>query len=647
MSCRNHPEGANWIHSTGQTTQHTLSISIIVPTINRPARVERLLRVLESQFAVLPNGSEGEIVIVNDASDSQQLSELKCIENTSASGTVPVHWVHREVNGGPGAARNSGIAVASGEVLVFLDDDCIPQDGCLARILQLHRIHPGILVLNGKLRPSRNDLLSRYWHHQYLSAFCCNQDEPYPIHRLAGGHFSIKRALLGVLSPLFDEELCSNEDLDLYLRLEDVDIPVYKADSAIATTDCQESLSALLRQRRWYAKGRGQIEHKYGRSRIEAESRRHRAPPRFEFGIIHTLLFAQRWYYRLGAAWNNRVEGNKSGMSSCSEDVSLNVQASPGAPVPELSIVVLTYNRASLLDDCLHTLLRQNQPADRFEVIVADDGSTDDTLDVVLRQRKSNPALRYVHHSHCGIPATRNLGIRAARAPLVAIVADDYLFESDYADTIFHFFDEYADAGVVRFAIVASRSNFSSRLSDLYFQISVMNRLHLDAEAAGAESQITTDHSLEAAGAAAFRRDALIQCGMFDENLQRAEDTDYTRRLQALGILIYYNPFHEVRHQYRVGCFDTMKKSFVSGYHRYWLHRKYAGGATFPHSPGEALRGFGLQVSRAWRHAGHIESRWSLVFYIPGLLLFETLVKAGLAWGLLSALLGKNILRQS
>ncbi len=605
-----------------------------------------MLRALESQFAALPDGCNGEIVVVNDASDSQQLSELKCIDNTLITGTVPVRWVHRDMNGGPGAARNSGIAVASGEVLVFLDDDCIPQDGCLARILQLHRIHPEILVLNGNLRPSRNDLLSRYWNHQYLSAFCRNQDEPYPIHRLAGGHFSIKRALLEVLSPLFDDELCSTEDLDLYLRLEDADIPVYKADSAIATTGCPESLSTLLRQRRWYAKGRRQIKHKYGQLRIEAESRRHRAPPRLEFAIIHASLFAQRWIYRLGTAWNNRVQGNTSGMSSGGEDASLDVQASPGDPVPELSIVVLTYNRAGLLDDCLYSLLRQNQPPERFEVIVADDGSTDGTLDVVLRQRKSNPALRYVRHPHRGIPATRNLGIRAARAPLVAIVADDYLFEPDYADTIFRFFDEHADAGVVRFSIVASHSNFSSRLSDLYFQISVMNRLHPDAKAVGIspsyERQITTDHSLEAAGAAAFRRNALTQCGLFDESLQRAEDTDYTRRLRALGIRIYYNPLHEVRHQYGVGCFDTMKKSFISGYHRYWLHRKYAGGATLPHPPGEALRGFGLQVSRAWRHAGHLESRWSLLFYIPGLLLFETLVKAGLAWGLLSALLGRK-----
>jgi len=595
-------------------------------------------------MAGLPDEVAGEIIVVDDASDATQLPELACIEKASMSGMVPVRWVHREVRGGPGAARNTGITVAEGEILAFLDDDCVPEDGCLARMLHLHQIHPRILVLNGHLQPARDDVLSRYWRHQYQAAFTRARDEPYPIHRVAGGHFSIKRALLQEINPLFDDGLSSQEDLDLYLRLEDAGIPTYKADSAVAMTSCQESLSALLRQRSWYAKGRRQIEQKYGRARIDAESRRCGAPPRLEFGLIHVCLFAQCWLHRLRAARNDRPRRNGFSTSSLSGEALADSQTLPAGPSPELSIVVLTYNRAGLLDDCLHTLLRQNQPAGRFEVIVADDGSTDGTPDVVARHRQAHPVLRYVRHSHRGISATRNLGIRSARAPLVAIVADDYLFAPDYGETIFRFFETHPDAGVVRFAIVASRDDFCSRLSDLYYRISVMNRLHTEGGAAEATftsgRRITADHSLEAAGAAAFRREVLERCGGFDESLLRAEDTDYTRRLKTLGIHIYYNPLHEVRHQYGLWCFDTMKKCFVSGHNRYWLHRKYAGGATFPQPPREALRDFGLQVSRAWRHGGHIKSRGVLALYIPGLLLFEVLVKAGLAWGLLSALVG-------
>lgn len=314
---------------------------------------------------------------------------------------------------------------------------------------------------------------------------------------------------------------------------------------------------------------------------------------------------------------------------------------------PRLSIIVLTFDRAPMLKGCLQTLFEQSVPREELEVIVVDDGSSDDTPALVKAQSQNHSELRYVRQPHRGIPAARNLGIRTARAPLVAIVADDYLLAPDYAETILRFFEAHAEAAVVRFKIVASRDDLSSRLSHLYFQISIMNRLTPrprgmgnppNAVASLCGDGILCDHELEAAGAAAFRREVLERVGPFDETLQRAEDTDFTRRLRALGFSVCYDPSHEVKHQYLSGCADTLSKCFQTGYNRYFLHRKYLDQISAPRFFREFLRRVTSQVSRSWRHARRIVPGWSLALYIPGLMLFETMVKAGLVWGLASAL---------
>lgn len=92
----------------------------------------------------------------------------------------------------------------------------------------------------------------------------------------------------------------------------------------------------------------------------------------------------------------------------------------------ELSIVVATYNRAEVLDETLRRLDEQSVPAERYEVIVVDDGSSDDTAEVVAaRKLRVTYELLYLRHDNHGPGYTQNVGIRAARSPLVLLIADD------------------------------------------------------------------------------------------------------------------------------------------------------------------------------------------------------------------------------
>ena len=319
---------------------------------------------------------------------------------------------------------------------------------------------------------------------------------------------------------------------------------------------------------------------------------------------------------------------------------------------PQLSIVVLTYNRACLLRQCLYSLIEQNIEARLVEIVVADDGSTDDTSRVVSEFMRKWPRLVYARQPHKGIPATRNLGILNASAELIAIVADDYVLAPDYVRTILRFFKERPHAAIVRFKIVVYREDIFSRISHFYYEMSFINRLLPPLEAKTSfekfkfffkritppKPEITSKHDLEAAGAAAFRRSVFERVGLFDETLLRSEDTDYTRRLKALGIPVYYNPFHRVRHQYAWGCLDTLQKNFTHGVNYYRLYRKYAQDSSVCRQMCDAVRELANQFLRSLWRSRQVEHFGEFLLYFPALVAFELAVKAGMGWGLLKSI---------
>ena len=94
---------------------------------------------------------------------------------------------------------------------------------------------------------------------------------------------------------------------------------------------------------------------------------------------------------------------------------------------PELSVVVATRDRAQRLLALIRSLRAQTIAAERFELVVVDDGSRDGTRDLV-RAESSNCAfdVRVLPHEHGGGPgAVRNTGLRVARGKLVAFTDDD------------------------------------------------------------------------------------------------------------------------------------------------------------------------------------------------------------------------------
>lgn len=90
--------------------------------------------------------------------------------------------------------------------------------------------------------------------------------------------------------------------------------------------------------------------------------------------------------------------------------------------MPEVSVIIPTYNYGTFVIQAVQSVL--NQTFSDLEVIVVDDGSTDDTVERI--HSITDPRLHYIYQRNSGLPASRNTGIRSAKGKYIAFLdADD------------------------------------------------------------------------------------------------------------------------------------------------------------------------------------------------------------------------------
>lgn len=96
----------------------------------------------------------------------------------------------------------------------------------------------------------------------------------------------------------------------------------------------------------------------------------------------------------------------------------------------DISIIVTAYNYAHFIDECLDSCLGQTDTTLKYEVIVVDDGSTDDTPDLLAR--RSDPRLCVLRIENSGIELASNHGFRVARGRYIVRVDADDALDHDY-----------------------------------------------------------------------------------------------------------------------------------------------------------------------------------------------------------------------
>lgn len=290
----------------------------------------------------------------------------------------------------------------------------------------------------------------------------------------------------------------------------------------------------------------------------------------------------------------------------------------------QVTVVVLTYDRPRALRRCLRSLCAQNT-ALSVEIVVADDGSGPATAEVVRAVTRDDPRVRHVRGPHRGIAAARNLGVGAARGRYVAIVADDYVLAPHFVSTAIEYLEAHPEADVVRFDILPLEHTWGARVSHTYYAASIARRLESEGITDAAARRGVATRTLEASGAAVFRRATLDAVGPWNETLQRGEDTEQTARLRAAGMEVHLLAAGTVRTSYRRVPFDTLRKSFLFG-----LWRTPVAAWSQP----VTLRGKAHTLRRAIARArSDGESTFAALSFVPWMVAFEAAALSGVVWG--------------
>ncbi|NEP84931.1 MAG: glycosyltransferase family 2 protein, partial [Okeania sp. SIO3B3] len=112
--------------------------------------------------------------------------------------------------------------------------------------------------------------------------------------------------------------------------------------------------------------------------------------------------------------------------------------------MPCVSVIIPAYNRADLIGETVDSVLAQTHPD--IEIIVIDDGSTDNTADVLATY---GSALRVIRQANAGQQAARNAGIRAATGDYIAFLDSDDLWLPHRIEAQLQRFEEVPEAGLV------------------------------------------------------------------------------------------------------------------------------------------------------------------------------------------------------
>ncbi|MCB8961254.1 MAG: glycosyltransferase [Ardenticatenales bacterium] len=213
------------------------------------------------------------------------------------------------------------------------------------------------------------------------------------------------------------------------------------------------------------------------------------------------------------------------------------------------TVIIPAYNAARTIGACLQALQQQTLPADQFEILVIDDGSTDDTGAIaasygarVLRKERGRPA------------AARNAGIAAAHGDIVCFTDADCEPLPDWlAQIVAPLLSDNTIAG--------SKGVYRTRQRAPIARFVQLEYQEKYSQLAGQSAINMVDTY-----SAAFRRDILLAHDGFDTRFPYAEDRELAYRLAAAGCKFAFAPAAAVYHFHAATHWAYLRKKMVNGY---------------------------------------------------------------------------------
>lgn len=245
----------------------------------------------------------------------------------------------------------------------------------------------------------------------------------------------------------------------------------------------------------------------------------------------------------------------------------------PGA----VSVIIPTFNRGHVLGEALQSVLAQVHR--EFEVIVVDDGSSDDTRELVDRIARADHRVRYHHQQNAGAASARNTGLQLATARYLAFLDSDDAWNSWHLGLQLACLDRLPDAGLIWTDIdavdedgrIVSRAHLAKLLpaykyfsrDELFSGSFPLTDLRVELPDEYRDRKVYFGDIFSAmvmgnlvlASSVVMRRELVDRVGRFDEQLVTGEDYEFFQRATRASPVAYAD-IPSVR--YRIGTSDKL-----------------------------------------------------------------------------------------
>ena len=500
-------------------------VSVIIPTYNYAHFIaEAVESVLTQTFPIF------EIIVVDDGSSDNTEEVIKQFGDK-------VRYI-RQKNGGVGLARNTGVKNSAGEFIAFLDADDIWLPQKIEHQIQLFQTDDEIGLITTAMRELYVKGKTIRIYAEGKNGWCADNLlllEPVVVG--PGSTTLVKRKIFEQIGG-FDEtkELHPSEDWEFCYRVArqfklaflpeilveyrnhgnngHLQIPRFERAMTLAFEKIFSNDAAEIQKlkEQSYSNLHKMLAGSYFLNKHYRNFFKHsfKSVWLMPTNISYFFTFPLRRF---------RKRRENTGI------INANKRAQPSLPsildrrnIPKISVVIPTYNYANFIAEAVESVLTQTFPI--FEIIVVDDGSSDNTEEVI---KQFGDKVRYIKQKNGGVCAARNTGVKNASGDFIAFLDADDAWLAEKIEKQIAKFGEDSQIGLVH----CEMREFDTETGETV-------RLHIEGEEGWVADELLLFEKpvvIGCGGSIMVSRKAFEAVGGFDTNLTVGEDWDFCYRI--------------------------------------------------------------------------------------------------------------------
>ncbi len=239
---------------------------------------------------------------------------------------------------------------------------------------------------------------------------------------------------------------------------------------------------------------------------------------------------------------------------------------------PKVTVAIVCYNEEKNIAQCLNSVLNQSYDRENYEILVVDNGSTDQTEKIIKDLQKKTGRIRLVVNLRLGIAISRNVALRQAQGQLLAFTDADCVVPKNWLKTLVAGYSKYHSTNSK--VICVGGPNRPPQTTAFYQALGLVLNTFLGSRGSVQARQYLDDRFVSHLPCVnvLYDKDKIRQIGGFDEKFGSiSEDEDLSFRLRQKGFQFVYLAQAGLVHKMRADIWAWAKNMFIYGKGRVWF----------------------------------------------------------------------------